>query len=164
MAEELRRIALPVGMSTSRTDFSQALCHCFDCRKTFDKLDLTTDDSGYLDLIHPVSSLATASFTLRLSDGSTSTIDPSGNVAAALSGMNKSDLGSATYVDADGKTQNLVATGTSDEAVMGVAKRTPIAPQQTTAASQSGCRKRWPTAPWPSTSSESCRPRWGLLL
>ncbi|KAH7353602.1 hypothetical protein B0T11DRAFT_356808 [Plectosphaerella cucumerina] len=36
--------------------------------------------------------------------------------------MNKSDLGNDTYVDADGKTQNPVATGTSDEAVMGVAK------------------------------------------
>jgi hypothetical protein len=122
MAEDLRRIALPAGMSTRRTNFSQALCHCFDCRKTFDKLDLTTDDSGYLNLIHPVSSLAIASFTLRLPDGSTSTIDPSGNVVAALSAMNKSDLGNDTYVDADGKTQNPVATGTSDEAVMGVAK------------------------------------------
>ncbi|KAM0326135.1 hypothetical protein ACHAQA_006728 [Verticillium albo-atrum] len=89
---------------------------------TTETLALKTDGGGYVSLIHAVSSLATASFTLELPDGSTSTIDPSGNVVAALTGIDKSDLASATYVDAHGETRNLVAPGTSDEAVKGVAQ------------------------------------------
>lgn len=89
---------------------------------TTETLALTTDGGGYVSLIHAVSSLATASFTLKLPDSSTSTVDPSGHVVATLNGIDKSDLASATYVDAYGKTQNLVAPGTSDEAVKGVAQ------------------------------------------
>ncbi|KAF9774180.1 hypothetical protein IL306_007856 [Fusarium sp. DS 682] len=82
--------------------------------------DMTTDSSGYVNLIHAVSSLATPSFTLTLAGGETFDINPSGQVTKALSNITSSDLTNATYVDANGKTQNLVAAGTSAAAVSGV--------------------------------------------
>ncbi|KAL5590121.1 hypothetical protein FOVSG1_011988 [Fusarium oxysporum f. sp. vasinfectum] len=82
--------------------------------------DMTTDYSGYVNIIHAVSSLATPSFILTLDGGETFNIDPSGQVTKALSNITSSDLNNATYVDVNGKTQNLVAAGTSAAAVSGV--------------------------------------------
>ncbi|KAF4332279.1 hypothetical protein FBEOM_13929 [Fusarium beomiforme] len=82
--------------------------------------DITTDSSGYVDLIHAVSSLATPSFTLTVAGGETFDINPSGQVTKTLSNITSSDLTNATYVDANGNTQNLVAASTSAEAVSGV--------------------------------------------
>ncbi|KAF5580885.1 uncharacterized protein FSUBG_13290 [Fusarium subglutinans] len=82
--------------------------------------DMITDYSGYVNIIHAVSSLATPSFVLTLVGGETFNIDPSGQVTTALSNITSSDLANATYVDANGQTQNLVAAGTSAEAVSGV--------------------------------------------
>ena len=84
---------------------------------------LTTDASGYVSFIHAVSSLASPSLTLTLPDGSVSTIDPTGTVVGKLASITQpAQLTNATYVDATGKTQNLVAAGTNTDAVPGVVK------------------------------------------
>ena len=87
---------------------------------TTDTLTLTTDPSGYLNFIHAISSLATPSLTLILPDKTLITIDPTGEVVKTLAGQ--PDLNSATYVDANGNTQKLVAHGTSPDAVAGVSR------------------------------------------
>jgi hypothetical protein len=88
---------------------------------TRDRLTLTTDSQGYVSFIHPVSSLATPSITVTLPDGSTAAIDPTGAVAQRLSGITRGDqLLRAQYVDAAGRTRDLVARGTDPRAVNGV--------------------------------------------
>ena len=87
---------------------------------TTDTLTLTTDPSGYVTFVHAISSLATPSLTLTLPDNSSITIDATGGVVNKLAGQ--PDLNSATYVDANGNTQTLVAQDTSHEAVAGVSR------------------------------------------
>lgn len=114
--------SVPVTVSVS-ADCSLIINGVSTPVSTSDTLRLTTDNGGYINLIHAVSSLATPAFTVTLPGGLSQTIDPTGAVRTSLQGITTpEDLTSATYVDARGNTQKLVAPGTSTDAIAGVVK------------------------------------------
>ena len=84
-------------------------------------LDLTTDMSGSLNFIHPVSSLAGATYTFTLPDGTAEVVHAASDIAAKLGSLDPMTLSTASYKAADGTTASLVPTGTSPATVSSVA-------------------------------------------
>lgn len=114
------QINTPVSASLS-SDCSLIINGATTLVSSSDVLNLVTDASGYVNLIHAVSSLSTPVVTLTLPDKSTLTIDAHGEVLKKLSAITQpSQLTGATYVDGNGKTQNVVPLNTDPNAVQGV--------------------------------------------